>query len=203
MENRVIRLFDIAISLIAIIFLLPIFMLIYLVVWLADGHEPLFSQTRLGFAYREFPCHKFRTMRPNSDHLLKAYLEANPFEAQTWRDYHKLKSDPRVTLIGRVLRKTSLDELPQLFNVLTGQMSLVGPRPIMLSEMEKYGRPLRFYTSVRPGITGLWQIKGRNRLTYRQRVACDRLYVQKRSLGLYLLILIKTIPAVLLQKGSS
>jgi exopolysaccharide production protein ExoY len=202
-QSIIIRALDISISLVAIVFLAPLLALIYALIYLSDRVNPIFSQPRLGVHYREFHCHKFRTMRPNSDHVLKAYLEANPEEARTWRDYLKLKKDPRVTLIGRILRKSSLDELPQLFNVLAGEMSLVGPRPIMLNEIDRYGRSLRIYTRIRPGITGFWQIRGRNKLTYRQRVACDRIHVRTHSVGFYLQVLLKTLPAVLLQKGSS
>jgi exopolysaccharide production protein ExoY len=197
------RTLDIVISLTAILFLLPLLIVIYALIYISDGANPIFSQRRLGYRYRQFYCHKFRTMRPNSNHLLEEYLLANPAEAENWRLYLKLKRDPRVTFIGRILRKSSLDELPQLFNVLLGEMSLVGPRPIMLNEIDRYGQCLRFYTGVKPGITGLWQVMGRNKLTYRQRIGCDRIFVRKRSLTFYVRILFWTVPTVLLQRGSA
>jgi exopolysaccharide production protein ExoY len=196
------RLIDIVLSLTLIVFLVPAFAVIALLIKLGDNGPVLFTQERVGYKGRFFPCYKFRSMRPNSDHMLDAYLQANPAEAENWQIYRKLKHDPRVTTTGRLLRKSSLDEFPQLFNVLKGEMSLVGPRPILPGEITKYGRSLRIYQQVRPGITGLWQIMGRNHLSYRSRVALDRIYVRKQSIGLYFYILFMTIPAVVMQRGS-
>jgi exopolysaccharide production protein ExoY len=197
-----IRVCDIILSLALILFMLPTFLVIAILIRLEGEGPVLFVQDRVGRGNIFFPCYKFRSMKPNSDYMLSAYLQANAEEAENWRIYRKLKVDPRVTHIGRFLRKSSLDEFPQLFNVLKGEMSLVGPRPILPSEITKYGRSLRIYQRVRPGITGLWQIMGRNQLSYRSRVALDRIFVRKHSIGLYFYILFMTIPAVVFQRGS-
>ncbi len=136
-------------------------------------------------------------MASNSDELLERHLAANPAAAREWRANCKLAHDPRVTPLGHLLRKSSLDELPQLFNVLRGEMSLVGPRPIVPGEIVRYGRHIGAYLSVRPGITGLWQVRGRNSVSYRARVARDRYYARHWSLKLDLALMLKTIPAVL------
>jgi lipopolysaccharide/colanic/teichoic acid biosynthesis glycosyltransferase len=130
-------------------------------------------------------------------------LNSNHAAAAEWRQFHKLKDDPRITPLGRFLRKSSIDEIPQLFNVLAGEMSVVGPRPIVDAERAKYGRYIAEYFSVRPGITGLWQVGGRNDVSYRRRVAIDVVYVRKRSLLLDLKIMLMTIPAILTRKGTS
>jgi lipopolysaccharide/colanic/teichoic acid biosynthesis glycosyltransferase len=145
---------------------------------------------------------KFRTMVVNGDEVLKAYLAANPAARDEWRRDHKLKNDPRVTWIGRILRKTSLDELPQLWNVVRGEMSLVGPRPIVRAEIPKYGEQFDVYIRAVPGITGIWQISGRNDTGYRQRVALDVEYVSTWSVWLDLKILFNTVFVVLGQKGA-
>jgi lipopolysaccharide/colanic/teichoic acid biosynthesis glycosyltransferase len=129
-------------------------------------------------------------------------LATNPAAREEWARDQKLRDDPRVTRLGRFLRKTSLDELPQLINVLRGEMNLVGPRPILESEIPRYGASFRHYCTVKPGITGLWQVSGRNNTSYRKRVALDVLYARRRSAGLDLLILLRTVPAVLLRQGS-
>jgi lipopolysaccharide/colanic/teichoic acid biosynthesis glycosyltransferase len=151
---------------------------------------------------REFKCLKFRSMRTNAAELLAKLLENDAAARAEWAADHKLKNDPRITRLGLFLRKTSLDELPQLINVLRGDMSLVGPRPIVRAEVEKYGKSMRHYTSRLPGITGLWQVKGRNDVSYRRRVALDRMFARKFSPLLYASILIQTVPAVVLRKGS-
>ena len=148
-----------------------------------------------------FPCLKFRSMALDADDHLATLLASNPKTGAEWAAHHKLKNDPRITPIGAFLRKTSLDELPQLLNVLRGEMSLVGPRPIVPAEIVRYGRYIRHYYSARPGITGLWQISGRNNISYRRRVALDVLYIRSRSLPLNLYILGRTVPCVLLAEG--
>jgi exopolysaccharide production protein ExoY len=201
-ESMVIRVLDVVLSTILLVFLLPAVLLTTLITTFTDKGPVFFTQNRLGYKGQNFRCHKFRSMKTGSEGLLKAYLEKHPEELENYQIYRKVRKDPRITPFGRLLRKTSLDEVPQIFNVLKGEMSLVGPRPITLDETGKYGASLRIYKSVRPGITGLWQIMGRNRLSYRRRVALDRVYVRRRSIWLYLYILMVTVPVVLLQRGS-
>jgi lipopolysaccharide/colanic/teichoic acid biosynthesis glycosyltransferase len=197
-----IRLADIVISLAAILFLLPGLVAVALLVKVQDGGPILFAQSRIGKGMRTFKCLKFRSMRTNAGELLAALLESDPVARAEWEADHKLRNDPRITPLGGFMRKTSLDELPQLFNVLWGDMSLVGPRPIVEAEVVKYGRSMRHYCRQVPGITGLWQVMGRNDVSYRRRVALDRLFTRKLSLKLYAGILCLTIPAVLLRRGS-
>jgi exopolysaccharide production protein ExoY len=141
-------------------------------------------------------------MRLDAAECLAAYLAANPAARLEWSTTQKLRCDPRVTPIGALLRKSSLDELPQLFNVLLGDMSLVGPRPIVQAEAARYGRYFAVYCSVKPGITGLWQVSGRSEVGYRRRVAMDVLYARRRCTGLDAQLLALTIPAVLFRKGA-
>ncbi|MFA7637825.1 MAG: sugar transferase, partial [Parvibaculum sp.] len=157
---------------------------------------------RVGEKGREFMCRKFRTMHVDSDAILKSLLENNPQVAAEWARDQKLRNDPRVTAIGAFLRKTSLDELPQLINVIRGEMSLVGPRPVTYSEVLRYGEDAEYYLSAKPGITGLWQVSGRNETTYMRRVQLDAWYVKNWSLWQDIAILFKTVPAVLLRRGA-
>jgi lipopolysaccharide/colanic/teichoic acid biosynthesis glycosyltransferase len=145
---------------------------------------------------------KFRTMVDNADRLLGEHLEKNPQLREEWANTHKLKQDPRVTKIGRILRRTSLDELPQIWNVLTGEMSLVGPRPVVSAEVEKYGESFEFYRAVRPGITGLWQVSGRSDTTYGERVTLDVRYVRHWSVWLDIYLLVRTFSVVLRGSGA-
>jgi lipopolysaccharide/colanic/teichoic acid biosynthesis glycosyltransferase len=201
-QDGFVRAFDLISSLMAVAFLLPVFLVIALLIKLQDGGPVLFKHTRIGLNGREFKCLKFRSMHIRSQELL-ADLLANSAEARAeWEADHKLRNDPRITPIGKFIRKTSLDEFPQLINVIMGQMSLVGPRPIIQAEISKYGRSFGKYAAVLPGITGLWQVMGRNDVTYRRRVALDRLFVRRKSVRLYLAILFLTFPAVLNQSGS-
>lgn len=197
-----IRLTDVSLSLVALVLLGPLMLLIAAAIYLSDGHSPLFKQKRIGFQGRRFNCFKFRSMRPDADIRLAQLLAEDAQTRVEWQRDHKLRNDPRVTPLGRFLRKSSLDELPQFINVLRGDMSLVGPRPIVDSESAKYGSRFSHYCSLRPGITGLWQVSGRSSLSYRRRVACDVLYARRRSLGLNLKILMSTVPAVLKARGS-
>jgi len=167
----------------------------------SDG-PVLFTQSRLGRGGREFPVYKFRTMVPNAAALLEDVLARDPALRAEWEQTFKLKNDPRVTPIGRFLRKTSLDELPQLWNILRGDMSLVGPRPIEPFEIAKYGRHARHYFAQRPGLTGLWQVSGRSDASYARRVALDAYYAKNRSLRLDLAIVLKTIKVVLTGNGA-
>ena len=193
---------DLFIAIVAIIALAPLLLATALLVWLQDGGPAMFGHRRLGEGGRTFRCWKFRSMVVNSQDRLAEHLNSNPEAAAEWALYHKLRDDPRITPLGRFLRKSSVDELPQLFNVLAGEMSIVGPRPIVEAERDKYGRYIVEYFSVRPGITGLWQVCGRNDVSYRRRVAIDVTYVRERSLLLDLKILLMTVPAILTSKGT-
>ncbi|WP_374469579.1 sugar transferase [Phenylobacterium sp.] len=183
--------------------LVPLMLVISLCILVADGRPCLFRQARIGRGGQVFQCLKFRTMAPDSERRLRDILASDPSARTAWARDHKLIRDPRVTPLGRVLRKLSLDELPQLINVLRGDMALIGPRPIVAEEIPRYGRYFAYYIAVKPGLTGLWQVSGRSRTTYRRRVAADCYYVRRRSLRLKLWILFQTIPAVLLAEGSA
>jgi lipopolysaccharide/colanic/teichoic acid biosynthesis glycosyltransferase len=196
------RALDILGALLGVGFLLPVFLVIAALIKLQDGGPVFFAQERLGRGGRLFRCLKFRTMVVNAPARLEAVLASDPEARREWRLYQKLKRDPRITSLGRFLRSSSLDELPQLLNILVGDMSLVGPRPIVAAEIPRYAARLSHYCQVRPGLTGLWQVSGRNHVTYRRRIAMDCLYVQKRTLFTDLVIIAMTIPAVLLRRGS-
>jgi exopolysaccharide production protein ExoY len=180
----------------------PLLLTIAWLIWRADGSPVLFSHFRVGRDGRLFKCLKFRTMRLDADRVLKDLLDSDPALREEWLRDQKLRHDPRVTKIGEFLRRTSLDELPQLLNVLRGEMSLVGPRPITMSELAKYGASRWHYLNVRPGITGLWQVSGRNNTTYERRVALDRHYVEHRSVAMDLKILLRTVYVVLRRDGA-
>jgi len=162
-----------------------------------DGGPIIYRHRRVGHGGQSFECLKFRTMVPDADRVLGELLENHDELKAEWVQDHKLRNDPRVTGIGRFLRRTSLDELPQLWNVMRGEMSLVGPRPVVREELMRYGRCLPIYLSAKPGITGLWQVTGRNDTDYRRRVALDVYYVRKQNLLLDLYILLKTTRVVL------
>ncbi|EDP75586.1 undecaprenyl-phosphate galactose phosphotransferase WbaP [Hydrogenivirga sp. 128-5-R1-1] len=197
------RSFDLLLSLFMLPFLLPIMGFIALLIKLDSPGSILFVQERLGRNGKVFRCYKFRTMYENSDELLKGFLENNPELKTEWNRYKKLKGyDPRVTKIGKFLRKTSLDELPQIFNVLKGEMSLVGPRPYLPREREDMEGYIDTILMTRPGITGLWQISGRNKLTFKDRLKLDTWYVLNWSLWLDVVILFKTIKVVFKREGA-
>lgn len=193
---------DCILALAALFLFFPALVLTAVAIKLQDGGPVLFRHERIGRGGRRFYCLKLRTMVWGAQSRLETLLEGDPQAREEWERDHKLKNDPRVTVLGRVLRETSLDELPQLINVLRGDMSIVGPRPIVEAEVVRYGRSFRHYCSVRPGITGLWQVSGRNDTTYRRRVALDVLYARSRSLRRDVEILAMTVPAVFLRKGS-
>ncbi len=200
--NRTIKLvFDYVAALLLFVAFLPAFALIALLIK-RDGGPVFFRHERIGAFGRPFTCLKFRSMVANSDEILDHLFEREPDAAAEWTATQKLHHDPRVTAIGRFLRATSLDELPQLLNVLRGDMSLVGPRPIVASEAAHYGDVLRFYTQTKPGLTGLWQVSGRSDTTYGRRVQLDAWYVKNWTLWHDVAILIKTIPAVIHRKGA-
>jgi exopolysaccharide production protein ExoY len=167
-----------------------------------EGGSIIYKHRRIGRDGRAFECLKFRTMVPNADQVLRELLERDPAIKAEWVRDHKLRSDPRVTRLGRFLRRTSLDELPQLWNVMRGEMSLVGPRPVVREELLRYGRNVRIYLAAKPGITGLWQVKGRNDTDYRRRVVLDTYYVRNQNLALDLYILLKTTRVVLGGSGA-
>lgn len=197
------RLFDLAVSLLLLPFLLPLFVLIGLGVKVSSPGPVFYAQTRVGQGGRPFHCLKFRTMYVDAEKRLREILAKDKVLRQEWRRSYKLKSDPRVTPLGRFLRRTSLDELPQFFNILKGEMSLVGPRPVLAEELRRhYGNYREFYEEVRPGLTGLWQISGRNDVDYRRRVKLDVWYVSNWSLWLDVIILVQTVRVVLARKGA-
>lgn len=201
MSRIVKRSFDLVVASLALAALSPFFWAAAALIRL-DGGPAFFGHRRVGEKGREFMCRKFRTMHVESDAILKTLLENNPQAAAEWARDQKLRSDPRVTAIGEFLRKTSLDELPQLINVIRGEMSLVGPRPVTYSEVLRYGEDAEYYLSAKPGITGLWQVSGRNETTYMRRVELDAWYVKNWSLWQDIAILFKTFPAVLLRRGA-
>lgn len=198
----VIRILDVVLSAILLVLLLPTLFIVGILVKMQDKGPVFYAHRRIGHHASEFKCLKFRSMYVKSEEILSHILTTNAEAYKEWQADHKLRNDPRVTPFGKFMRKSSLDEFPQLINVLRGQMSLVGPRPIITAEVSKYGRSFKQYTSVLPGITGLWQIMGRNDVTYRRRVAMDRLFAKRKSVTLYLFILFATVPAVLTQRGS-
>ncbi len=191
------RLIDIALATFGIVVLMPVFLVIAICIKLSDGGNIIYFREIIGQHGRHFFALKFRTMIPNAD----AYLVKHPELIQEYLQSMKLKHDPRVTRIGRFLRKTSLDELPQLFNVLVGQMSLVGPRIIHLSELARYGKYAQKLLSVTPGITGLWQITARQHASYDERVLLDMRYIDNRSCIADLIILLKTLKVFIVHTG--
>jgi undecaprenyl-phosphate galactose phosphotransferase len=195
------RAFDVAAASAALLFLAPL-MVVTAMLARRDGGPALYAHGRIGLHGRRFRCLKFRTMVSDADRVLQAHLAASPEAAEEWARDRKLRDDPRLTPLGRFLRKNSIDELPQLINVLKGEMSLVGPRPIVESEQAFYGDDLAFYIQVRPGITGLWQVSGRNNVCYARRVALDSWYVRNWSLWHDIAILCGTLPAVLRREGA-
>jgi exopolysaccharide production protein ExoY len=196
------RSFDILVALAALVVLSPIFVLIMALVKYSDGGSVFYGHRRIGYNGSTFRCLKFRTMAEDGDAVLQRYLEQNPAAYEEWRATSKLQDDQRVTIVGTVLRKLSLDELPQLFNILRGEMSIVGPRPVVEDELELYESSAVYYLQTRPGLTGLWQVSGRNDVSYETRVAFDTHYVRNWSLASDLVIVARTIPAVCLSRGS-
>jgi Undecaprenyl-phosphate galactose phosphotransferase WbaP len=196
------RSMDIVISLMGIIALLPLIAVIMIAVKRSSPGPIFYGQQRLGIGGKKFRAWKFRSMIPNADAVLKDFLAKDPELRAEWERDHKLRNDPRVTAVGRLLRKTSFDELPQLWNVVVGEMSLVGPRPIVEAERVKYGEAYPLYQRVRPGITGLWQVSGRNNTTYEERVQLDLAYTRNWSPWQDLYLLARTFRVVLLGEGA-
>ena len=189
-------------ALIILALLSPVMLVVAFLIWQRDGAPVFFAHYRVGHDGKLFRCMKFRTMYRESEQMLSDLLARSPEARAEWKRDQKLRDDPRITPIGNFLRNTSLDELPQLFNVLRGEMSLVGPRPITVGELTRYGKVRWHYLSVRPGMTGLWQVSGRNNTTYDERVELDRSYVEERSLWMDAVILCKTVKVVVAREGA-
>jgi exopolysaccharide production protein ExoY len=192
----------VSVAALVLFLLLPLLLLLCVLIFASDRQAPIFRHSRIGRDGRRFGCLKFRSMVVNADAVLQDHLARNPAARAEWAETHKLTHDPRVTPLGQVLRKTSLDELPQLINVLKGEMSLVGPRPIVQAEVARYGEAFATCFSVTPGVTGLWQVSGRSDYSYAERVALDLQYASEWRLSRDLSILVRTVPAVLAQRGS-
>ena len=191
------RAIDLVIAGIALVLLSPLMLIVAASIRLTMGGPVVFGHNRIGHNGRVFRCYKFRTMIVGADEVLHKYLASHPQAEKEWRETQKLRNDPRITPLGRCLRKASIDELPQFVNVLRGDMSCVGPRPIVSGEVARYGVNVLDYLQARPGLTGAWQVSGRTLLGYEDRVALDVDYVRHWSIWKDLLILVKTIPAVM------
>ena len=196
------RVIDIILAVSGIILLAPLLIICFVVTVATSPGPALFRHKRVGFNGKYFDCLKFRTMVTDAPERLRQLLDSDPVAAAEWESNRKLRHDPRVTAIGDILRRSSLDELPQLFNVLKGDMSIVGPRPVTAEELVRYSGAVDAYLSCRPGITGLWQVSGRSTTTYSKRVACDAFYAREWSMALDAKIVIVTIPSLLLTESA-
>ena len=195
------RCMDVTIATMCLLVLWPVMLAAAALVLIGSPGPVFYSQSRIGLNGQTFGCLKFRTMRTNADRLLQEILASSPAIHEVWKREQKLLDDPRITLFGSFLRRYSIDELPQLFNVLRGEMSIVGPRPIIDEEIQHYSKNFADYCLVKPGLTGLWQISGRNRVSYQRRVELDCHYVRTKSLRGDVWIIIRTIPVVLRGTG--
>ncbi|MEG4109587.1 sugar transferase [Microcoleus sp. AT3-A2] len=196
------RLFDILFSLSVLILFAPVYLLLAFLIALSSPGPIFYVQERVGKNRKRFYCLKFRTMVENADDILLEIMENSPHLRQEFEDNFKLKQDPRITWIGRFLRMTSLDEFPQFWNVLKGDMSVVGPRPLVEEELPRYGRHINKILTIRPGITGLWQVSGRNDIPYPRRVQIDLYYANDKNLWMDMWILFKTIGVVIFPKNN-
>ena len=196
------RLFDILFSLSVLILFAPVYLLLAFSIALSSSGPIFYVQERVGKNHKRFYCLKFRTMVENADDILLEIIENSPHLRQEFEDNFKLKQDPRITGIGRFLRMTSLDEFPQFWNVLKGDMSVVGPRPLVEEELPRYGRHINKILTIRPGITGLWQVSGRNDIPYPRRVQIDLYYANDKNLWMDMWILFKTIGVVIFPKNN-
>ncbi|MEE2946645.1 MAG: sugar transferase [Pseudomonadota bacterium] len=194
------RFFDVTLVLLTLPVIVPVVFVLWTVVRL-DGGPGFFLHQRIGLKGRPFQCLKIRSMNPGAAEQLGAILSNDPALQSQWRTKRKLENDPRITRIGRFLRQTSLDELPQLWNVVRGEMSLVGPRPVPLDELANYASSRQIYEAMRPGITGLWQISGRNSVSYQERIQLDARYLEIRSLKVDVMILWRTLRLVVQPNG--
>lgn len=187
------RIISVLISLMVFIVFLPFIVMITIILSACHFGNPIYSHKRVGFRGEIFGCLKFKTMRTNSAELLSSHLRASDDAKMEWMQFQKLKNDPRVlNRFCRFLRRSGLDELPQIFNVLRGDMNLIGPRPITLEELARYGEHSHAYKSVRPGLTGIWQVSGRNETSYDERIALDMEYINGSNFGTDIVILYKT-----------
>jgi undecaprenyl-phosphate galactose phosphotransferase len=201
--NRIVkRCFDFVLGLIMLICLSPLLAVIALAIRLDSPGPVLFAHPRIGQNGKYFYCYKFRSMAANARELLTQLLQDNPELQQEWQYHYKIKNDPRITRVGKFLRSTSLDELPQLLNVLKGEMSLVGPRPVTDQEVTYFGNHIENYYLVRPGLTGLWQVSGRSEMDYQRRVSLESWYVRNWSLWTDITLLIRTITIVIIKQGA-
>ena len=191
------KIFDLLFSLLFLICCLPLFLIISFFVKLSSRGPIFFLQERIGKNNIPFNCIKFRTMYPEANDILENLLMKDDKLKREFEETHKIKNDPRITAIGKILRKSSLDELPQFINVLRGEMSIVGPRPIVKDEKSKYAENFKKVASIKPGITGLWQVSGRNNLTYKRRVILDIIYVENYNFLMDLRILLRTFGVIL------
>jgi exopolysaccharide production protein ExoY len=191
------RIVDIVLALSGIVLLAPLLIICFVLTIFTSPGPVLFRHRRVGFNGRQFDCLKFRTMVTDAPERLRRLLESDPIAAAEWAANRKLRQDPRVTVIGEILRRSSLDELPQLFNVLRGDMSIVGPRPVTEEELERYGTSIGAYLACRPGITGLWQVSRSSSTTYEQRVAYDAFYAHNWSMALDVKIIVVTLPSLM------
>lgn len=194
--GRLKRALDLVVSLSALVLASPIMLTIMAILALSGG-SVFFVHERVGYGGQRFGCLKFRSMVTNPDEILRSHLAENADARKEWEETQKLKKDPRITLTGHIMRRSSIDELPQLLNIIRGEMSCVGPRPVTVDELERYGEHAEQYLKTRPGLTGLWQTSGRNLLSYDERVSLDVSYVTNWSLGSDLRILLKTVFTVL------
>ena len=202
MEYKVLkRCLDLLLSFFLLIFLIPLFLLIGILIKINSKGNIIYSQKRIGGGNKTFACYKFRTMHPEAKYLLKRILLQNPNFRNEFENTRKITNDPRITNIGKFLRFTSLDELPQIFNVLKGEMSFIGPRPIVKSEIKKYGKNFEKAFSVKPGISGLWQVSGRNNLSYKKRVELDIFYSDNINFIIDIKIFVRTIMVLFLPYG--
>lgn len=202
-NRRIKRIFDIVFSLLTMVIIIPVSIVVIILIMIeSPGAAPIFKHYRVGKDGKLFPCYKFRSMVPNAKEKLQEYLKNNPEAKIEWDKYFKLKNDPRITKVGKIIRKTSIDELPQFINVLKGEMSWVGPRPIIKDEIHYYGKYIKDYYAVLPGITGMWQVSGRSDTGYTDRVSLDVWYVRNWSIWIDITLILKTIKTVLFRKGA-
>lgn len=197
------RIFDVLFSLMVLFLGLPVFSLVILGIKLSSKGSLFYKHERIGRGGKPFQCYKLRTMYTNADEQLAKILNSDSEKHLEWRATRKLKNDPRITPIGKLLRKTSLDEIPQFFNVLIGDLSVVGPRPVLKEEIDNlYGIKAYKILSIRPGLTGIWQVSGRNNTSYKTRLLLDEKYIETQSLLLDIKLILKTVPCMVLAKGA-
>jgi lipopolysaccharide/colanic/teichoic acid biosynthesis glycosyltransferase len=201
-SDRAKRLFDIIFSLLVLLLCAPIYLVLAIAIACTSSGSIFYVQERVGRNHRRFGCIKFRTMIPNADRLLHEMMAQSEDLRQEFSENFKLKRDPRITRIGKFLRSTNLDEFPQFINVLKGEMSIVGPRPLVPQEIERYGTHIDRILTIRPGITGLWQVSGRNDIPYAQRIRIDVSYVKRRNFWLDLRIVLKTVRLTVIPKNN-